>query len=131
MAQRRTQPPNQPPSTCQSAGLLTNNQMKTTHKIAYNYCQAMITQRAAEEQVSQAFVALGSDNQIFGLAEPIESAYTELVHELIGPELFDWLMWWMYETEHGKLNMQFTVSGVEYNPQDLTLYSFLQAVDPS
>ena len=107
------------------------NTIKPTHQIAYNYCQAMITQRAAETAVGQAFGSLGSDNQIFGLAEPIEGAYTELVHELLGPVLFDWLMWWMYECDHGTQNMGFIIDGTEYNPQDMTLYRFLEIVDAS
>ena len=89
----------------------------------------MQAQRKGEEQVCQAFAALGSENQIFGLAEPIEGAYTELVHELIGPELFDWLMWWMYETDYGKENMEFTTKYKSYNPQELTLQEFLEIVD--
>ena len=103
--------------------------MKQTHKIAYNYCMAMITQRVAEEQVSQAFAALGSDNLIFGLAEPIEGAYTELVAELLGEQLFEWLMWWMYETDCGKTNMGFSIDGVDYDPTTMTLYRFLELVD--
>lgn len=103
--------------------------MKTTHKIAYNYCMAMLAQRAGEEQLSRAFQALGSDNQIFALAEPIESAYAALVHELIGDSLFDWLMWWMYETDCGKQNMLFQIDGVSYDPSTMTLYRFLEIVD--
>jgi len=103
--------------------------MKPTHKIAYDYCMANIQQRAGEEQVSQAFAALGSDNLIFGLAEPLEAAYTELVHQLLGPELFDWLMWWMYETDYGKTNMGFQIDGVDYDPTTMTLFKFLELVD--
>lgn len=104
--------------------------MKQTHKIAYDYCMAMITQRAGEERISDAFAALGSDNQIFGLAEPIEGAYTELVHQILGEDLFDWLMWWMYETGCGKQNMLFEINGTSYDPTTLTLYGFLMIVDP-
>lgn len=103
--------------------------MKTTHKIAYDYCMAMIVQRSGEEQVSKAFEALGSDNSIFGLAEPIEGAYTTLVAELLGNELFEWLMWWMYETDCGKCNMEFVIDNVSYDPTQMTLYKFLEIVD--
>jgi len=103
--------------------------MKQTHKIAINYVTAMIAQRAGEQQVSEAFANLGSDNSIFGLAEPIEGAYTELVQELLGPLLFEWLMWWMYETDCGTQNMGFTIDGVEYDPTKLTLQEFLEVVD--
>ena len=103
--------------------------MKPTHQIAYNYCMANIQQRAGEEMLSNALQSLGSDNQVFGLAEPLEGAYTELVQQLLGPELFEWLMWWMYETDYGQSKMEFTVNGVEYNPQDMTLFRFLEIVD--
>ena len=103
--------------------------IKPTHQIAYNYCMANIQQRSGESQLHTALQALGSDNQVFGLAEPLEGAYTELVHQLIGDSLFDWLMWWMYETEMGTKSMHFNIDGVDYNPQDMTLYKFLETVD--
>ena len=103
--------------------------MKQLHKIAYNYAMALKTQRESEELVSKAFATLGSDNQIFSLAEPVEGAYTELVAELLSPELFDWLMWWMYETDYGTQCMEFTVDDVEYDPTQMTLYRFLEIVD--
>lgn len=105
--------------------------MKPTHKIAYDYCMAMIQQRHGEDQVSKAFVALGSDNQIFALAEPLESAYTKLVHELIGEELFDWLQWWMYECEYGTRQMHFVVNNTTYDPTTITLFKFLELIDAS
>ena len=105
--------------------------MKPTHKIAYNYAMAQITQRVAEEQVSRAFAALGSDNLIFGLAEPIEDAYTKLVEELLGPTLFEWLMWWMYETDCGTQRMEFSINNISYDPTTMTLYRFLELVDAS
>lgn len=105
--------------------------MKTTHKIAYDFAQALKHQRAAEELVHRAFQTLGSDNQIFGLAEPVEGAYTELVHQLLAPELFDWLMWWMYETDYGTQPMEFTINSVTYDPTTMTLYKFLETVDAS
>lgn len=105
--------------------------MKQTHQIAYNYCQAMLTQRVAEERVSKAFEALGMDNQVFSLSEPIEGAYTHLVRTLLGRELFEWLMWWMWECEHGTKSMEFIIDGTTYDPTQMTLYRFLEIVDAS
>jgi hypothetical protein len=105
--------------------------IKTTHQIAYNYCQAMITQRAYEDQFSRALQCINPDYQAFGLADPVEGPYTELVAELLGPELFDWLMWWMYETDHGTQPMHFYIDMVEHDPTTMTLYSFLETVDAS
>lgn len=103
--------------------------MKQTHKIAYDYAEAMLKQRMAEEQVNKAFSALGYDNQVFSLAEPIEGPYTKLVEELLGGVLFEWLCWWIYETEHGTLDMGFYINDVAYDPRNLTLQQFLEIVD--
>jgi len=66
--------------------------MKPTHQIAYDYAMANIQQSAAIDQVNTALRSLGSDNYMFSLCEPLEAAYTKLVEELLGPELWDWLM---------------------------------------
>jgi hypothetical protein len=105
--------------------------IKTTHQIAYNYCMANIQQSAAVDQINQALRSLGSDNYLFSVCEPLEGAYTKLVEELLGPELWDWLTWWMYETDNGSRRMEFSINGIEYNPQDMTLYRFLETVDAS
>ena len=103
--------------------------MKQTHRIAYDYCMAHIKQSAGVKQLNTALDALGSDNMLFSLCEPIEGAYTRLVEELLGPELWDWLMWWMWETDCGIRNLVFTIDGVEYDPTQITLYRFLEIVD--
>jgi len=103
--------------------------MKPSHKIAYNYCMANIQQSAAMDQVNTALRALGSDNYLFSVCEPLESAYTKLVEQLVGPELWDWLMWWMYETDNGSKQMAFQIDGVDYDPTTMTLYRFLELVD--
>lgn len=99
------------------------------HKVAYNYAMALKVQRDSEELLNRALVTLGSDNQIFSLAEPVEAAYTALVLELLGPTLFEWLMWWMYETDYGTQCMEFYVNSREYDPTQMTLYRFLEIVD--
>jgi hypothetical protein len=103
--------------------------MKFTHKIAYDYAMANIQQTAAMDMVNSALRALGSDNYLFSVCEPLESAYTKLVMDLLGPELFDWLTWWMYETDCGKRQMEFSIDGTEYDPTQMTLYKFLETVD--
>ena len=108
--------------------------MKQTHQIAYDYAMAMKTQRTYERGVEVALATLCSDNSIFSLAEPLESAYTNLVQELLSPELFEWLMWWMYDTDYGQEPLLFTVVAAEgqqitYDPTELTLYKFLEIVD--
>jgi hypothetical protein len=103
--------------------------MKPTHKIAYDYAMANIKQSAGIDQLNTALGSLGSDNYLCSLCEPIEGAYTKLVEELLGPELWDWLMWWMYETDHGTKHMEFWIDEVKYDPTQITLYKFLEIVD--
>lgn len=109
----------------------TMNTIKPTHQIAYDYCQALLIQRACDERLDTALRCINSDNQIFGLADAVEGPYTNLVQTLLTPELFDWLMWWMYETNHGTQNMGFSIDGKEYDPTTMTLYKFLETVDAS
>jgi hypothetical protein len=89
-------------------------------------CQRLLpgTQSEAMDQLNVALDALGSDNFLFSLAEPVESAYIQLVEELLGPELWDWVMWWIYETECGTKAMGFQVNHVEYCPTQLTFDQF-------
>lgn len=103
--------------------------MKQTHKIAYDYCMAIITQRAGEDHVNKALGTLGQDNMLFSLSEPLEAAYTNAVKELIGEQLFEWLMWWMWECDMGMKPLHFNINGVDYNPHQMTLYKFLELVD--
>ena len=103
--------------------------IKHTHQIAYNYAMATIKQSAAVDQVNTALRALGSDNYLFSVCEPLENAYTTLVADLLGPELWDWLTWWIYETDNGTRQMEFSINGVDHDPTTMTLYRFLEIVD--
>lgn len=103
--------------------------IKHTHQTAYNYCMALKLQRDLEQELSKILQMINLDNQVFGLADAVEGPYTDLVHELIGDNLFEWLMWWMYETEFGTKDMEFIIEGTSYDPTSMTLYRFLELVD--
>jgi len=103
--------------------------MKQTHKIAYDYVQALLTQNAGEAWIQRAFNTLGSDNQVFSVSDPLRKAYAELVKESIGEHLWDWLEWWIYETDFGEKQGNFVCAGQEYSAPDITLYKFLEIVD--
>ena len=105
--------------------------IKPTHQAAYDYAMATTKQSAGEQMLDRALRTLGSDNQIIDLCEPILVAYRKLLTTTIGPELMDWLDWWMYETEYGSKSMHFSIDGKEYDPTTITLYKFLEIVDAS
>ena len=97
-------------------------------KIAGNYIEAIKIQTEAEDQLNLAFGNLGSDNMILSLAEPIQRAYTALIQEILGLKHWDWLTWWMYETDFGKKPMHFYITDVEYDPSQLTFDEFWTVV---
>lgn len=79
--------------------------------------------------LDKALRTLGSDNHIIDLCEPILVPYRRLLTTTIGPELMDWLDWWMYETDYGTKPMEFTIDNTSYDPTTMTLYRFLETVD--
>jgi patatin-like phospholipase/acyl hydrolase len=103
--------------------------IKSTHQAAYDYAMATIKQSAGEQMLDKALRTLGSDNQIIDLCEPILVSYRKLLTQTLGLELMDWLDWWMYETDYGKTNMEFSINNTSYDPTTMTLYRFLELVD--
>ena len=99
------------------------------NKIAEDYVNSTKSQAEATECFNSALGTLCTDNYIFSLAEPIEAAYTSLVEELLGPDLFDWLMWWIYETDYGTQPKSFEINGQEYISVNLTLEQFWNIIN--
>lgn len=105
------------------------NSIKTSHQAAYDYAMATIRQSQGEQLLDQALRTLGSDNHVIDLCEPILVAYRRLLTQTIGPEMMDWLDWWMYECDYGTQPMEFTIDDTSYDPTTMTLYRFLEIVD--
>jgi hypothetical protein len=51
-----------------------------------------------------------------------------LVQDALGMETFDWIEWWMYETDFGCKNMTYIVAGVEYDPTHQSFQEFFQTI---
>lgn len=98
-------------------------------KIALDYVQATQTQTQQTLQLEQALQALNPDNQVFGLADLVQQAYTNLVKEILGPDQFSWLEWWMYETNYGTESLKFTVNNKTYDPKLISLSKFLNLLE--
>lgn len=94
--------------------------------IAYNYVQACQVQETHERLINVTLGYLCPDNQVFSLCEPVLKYYQELVLELLGEEAFDWIQYWQYESDYGRQPRDFSIDGVEYNTNDMTLYKFLE-----
>ena len=97
-------------------------------QIAYNYLNACYTQRCYEDQVNKALQLLNPDNQVFGLSDHMDNAYTSLIQELLGTDIFDWLLWWQYDCDYGKIPRGFAIDNIQYNTEDMTQLKFLELV---
>jgi carboxypeptidase C (cathepsin A) len=95
-------------------------------KLAYDYITACQVQSCYENKIDQAFQLLNPDNTVFGLADPLRQPYEELVSEILGEPVMDWIHYWQYEADYGSESRDFTINDVEYNTQDMTLYKYLE-----
>jgi hypothetical protein len=94
--------------------------------VAYKYVQACYLQSCYEDKINTALQLLSPDNQVFGLADHIRGPYEELVLEILGEPIMDWIYYWQYEADYGKNSLDFTIDNTEYNTQDMTLYKYLE-----
>jgi hypothetical protein len=99
------------------------------NKIAEAYATATKSQSLAVDNLNQALQVLNTDNYLFSLCEPIELAYTELVEQLLGPELFDWLGWWMYEADYGTKSTMYSINNQDYDPKLQTFEQFWTTIN--
>lgn len=97
-------------------------------EIAYQYVQACRTQETQEYAVHKALAALNSDNMILDLAEAIRRPYRNLIQQLVGVQMMDWIEWWQYEAEYGSKPLHFTIDGTTYDPSTITFYKFWELV---
>ena len=79
-------------------------------KIAEAYCNAVKLQDQLEFRVSELFEALHPDNQILSLCYPLHRAYAQQTKDLLGPDLFDWCEYWLYECDYGTKPMLITTT---------------------
>ena len=83
-------------------------------QIAYEYLCANQTQECYELLLNQALQLLGADNRLASFADPLRTAYNNLVASALGTQAFDWLLWWQYECDYGNSPKQFTINHVDY-----------------
>lgn len=83
-------------------------------QIAYDYLCASQTQECYELKLNQALQLLSPDNNITSTADPIRTAYNNLVRDTLGGATFDWLLWWMYECDYGNSPKAFAIDNTDY-----------------
>ena len=97
-------------------------------KIAYDYVQACKTQAIYERALETALQRLHPDNQLMGTSVTLAESYRQLVFEVVGEELMDWIEYWQYESDYGKESRTFVINNVTYDTAGMTFFSFMGAV---
>lgn len=97
-------------------------------KIAYDYIQACKIQAVYEGALETALKRLHPDNQLMGTSVTLAEAYRQLVLEVLGEELMDWVEYWQYECDYGKESRTFIINNVTYDTEGMTFFSFMEAV---
>jgi len=101
----------------------------TNLDIAHAFVTAMFVQQEKEQHISDAFRSLCSESMIFGLATPIQDSYTKLVENILGKDTFEWVEWWMWETDFGQEPREFwTDKETKYDVSGLTFPEFFTII---
>lgn len=95
------------------------------HQIAYDYIQSQQIQECYTNKVNEAFKMLCSENQVFGLCDPVQKQYKKLVLDILGSDNMDWLEYWQFETDYGTQSREFTIDNQTYDSSTLTLFKYL------
>jgi hypothetical protein len=72
-------------------------------ELTYKYIGTVISTEKKEFVFRNALRALNPDNEVFSLVPDEYSAFlNELFASIVGPVIYDWVSWWIYETEDQK-----------------------------
>jgi len=74
--------------------------MITKFLIAKQYVEAYKKLQKLETAFNAAFQLLDPDNQVY-IGGSMHNAYDNLVEQLLGPELFEHTLNWIFEHDHG------------------------------
>jgi hypothetical protein len=86
-------------------------------QVAKDYVLATQQNQLLESALTKAVQLLDQDNQL-NLYGPIHQAYETLVLQILGEQLFDYILVWIYELDFGKDETQ-TFEEFFNNHQDL------------
>jgi hypothetical protein len=72
-------------------------------KVAQQYVETIQQHQNMEQQLKQAVYLLDQDNQL-NIYGPVHRAYDELISEILGDNLIEHLLAWIYELDFGRLD---------------------------
>lgn len=104
--------------------------LRIVHKqIASDYVKATLKQRDVDQKLTKAFADLNPSNHLFSFVnDEYAQSYVKVVQTVIGFYNWDWIDWWMWETDFGTKDMKFHIDGVDYDPRTMTFEQFFDMV---
>ena len=72
----------------------------TKFQVAEQYVATVKQAQLVDQELTKAFKLLDPDNEV-NYYGPVHQAYDLLVEQLLGPELFEHTLNWIYEHDHG------------------------------
>jgi hypothetical protein len=85
-------------------------------KVAQQYVETIRQHQNMEQQLKQAVYLLDQDNQL-NIYGPVHRAYDELISKILGDNLVEHLLVWIYELDFGKLDTR-TFKEFYYSHED-------------
>ncbi len=72
----------------------------TKFLVAKQYAETVRQAQLVDQELTKAFKLLDQDNEV-NYYGPVHKAYDDLVEQLLGQELFEYTLNWIYEHDHG------------------------------
>lgn len=94
--------------------------------IAEHYANTYAKTLEIQDRLESFLKVLSGENSVFFDSMMVQC--DKLALALLSPEEYEWLVWWVCDTEFGEKSYSFTVDDVKYNPQELTFGQFLEIV---
>ena len=106
--------------------------MNPKYEFLKQYAIAKLDETYLEEQLNSILQRINPDNYLVGMQSPKSAQLLDdLMAHIAGPDLLDWVHWWIWEADHGSKHFDFSVGGREYTVSELTFEQFLEIVDAS
>lgn len=99
-----------------------------TKSVVQQYVTAVQSQYDKEFALFNALRSFCPDNYIFSMSNDVIDAYSELIKTIIGKNNFDWVSWWMWETDFGQNSTAFYIHEKQYDPSGMTFSEFWDLV---
>lgn len=104
---------------------LTPEQIK---KIVCEYVEAVKASDIADEQSAKALNVIGIEVDIVVTGRAYKKTLDHIIELLIGESMFEWVDWWIYETNHGTKRMEFMIKDHSFDPTQMDFEKFYDIV---